>query len=656
VSEAPRTQRVVRFASFDVDVRAGEVRKHGIRIRLQNQPFRVLQVLLEHAGEVVPREELQRRIWPSDTFVDFDRGLNNAVLRLREALDDSADTPRYVETVAKRGYRFIATITPVNDTESVNTNSVRELSGWPVQVSVNRRRGYRGGLLAVSAIVITLFAFVFFGDSLRNHVFGSSSGASIHSIAVLPLQNLSASPDQEYFSDGMTEELITELSRVSGLRVISRTSVMKYKKSNKSLPEIARELNVDAILEGSVLRSADRVRITAQLIQARNDSNVWAETYDRDLQDTLAVQEAVATAVAEKIGAVMTPGRTIRQSKAGAVKLKAHEAYLLGLHETELAPEADHGMQATVDEHLRRAQEYYQQALREDPNYAPVYVGLAGVAGNLNDVEANLRKAVELDDNLSHAHLLLGALLLFRDLNWQDAERELLRAIEVNSNNADAHQGYAYFLDATGRLDEGMKEYQRAQELDPANDHLAAALYARREYGRLIELEHRALATNPPGSDNGANAVAHKVLMVAYARTGKRKESVEEFRSALVGKGFYRLAEEVRRGYLRGGYEGAWRAYLRGRKGTDFSFAFVDIYAHIELGDFDQALAHLPTLNNDEPGNWDWQANSDGASAIPSLATLRIEPMWDPLHSDPRFEALAGHVGLPTSSSSSNKN
>jgi eukaryotic-like serine/threonine-protein kinase len=258
-------------------------------------------------------------------------------------------------------------------------------------------------------------------------------------------------------------------------------------------------------------------------------------------------------------------------------------------------------------------------------------------------VEAKLAKALELDDTLSGAHRLLGALLLFRDLNWQKAEKELLRAIEVKPSDADAHDAYAYFLDATGRLDESMKEHHRAQELDPANDHLGATLYARREYGRLIELERRVLAANPPGSEGDADALAHKALMVAYARTGKRQESIEEFRAALVCKGFAGLAEEVRRGYLRGGYEGAWRAYLRGRKGTDFTFAFVDIYAYTELGDYDQAFSRLPNLNKDDPGEWSWSGGE-----MPNLAGLRIEPMWDPLHSDPRFEALARQVGLPT--------
>lgn len=637
-----------------MDTHARELHKHGIRLKLQDQPFLVLRVLLEHPGEVVTRDQLQRQIWPSDTFVDFERGLNNAVKRLREALGDSADAPRYVETLPKRGYRFIASVEMRNGVaEAVadGENPVR----LPAIPKLARQR------LLLRATVVAAVSFALAGASLfaldagglRSRLLLRLRSPVIKSLAVLPLQNLSGDAAQDYFADGMTEELITELSRLNALKVISRTSVMRYKKTDKSLPQIAHELNVDAIVEGSVLRSGGRVRVTAQLIYTRTDASLWAETYDGTLQDTLAVQEAVASAIAGRIKTSLGPSGIIQSKAPRVVNLKAHEAYLLGLHEDALARGGDHGMQVFNEQHSRRAIEYYKKALREDPNYAPVYVELARAAGsnalgnNLSDVEVDLREALKLDDSLSEAHVLLGALLLFRDLNWQGAEKELKRAIEVNPSNAGAHQAYAYFLDATDRLDEGMREYQLAQELDPAIDRLGAALYSRREYSRLIELEHRSLATNPPGSDRSADAFAHKVLMVAYARTGKRKESIEEFRSALVCKGFDGLADEVRRGYLRGGYEGAWQAYLKGKTRTDFSFAFVDVYAYTELGDYDQAFARLAALNKDDPGEWEWQADSLGISGMPSLATLGIEPMWDPLHSDPRFEALARHVRFP---------
>jgi len=641
--------RRVQFGAFDLDPEAGELRKHGIRIRLQEQPLQILQQLIEHAGEVVTREELQKRIWPADTFVDFDHGLYSAEQRLRDALGDTAETPRYIETLPRRGYRFIAPVNNGNREEAkVEAANVQA----PVSVVPERptpRRSLRQPLLVATGLIFValISALAFKAGGLRVEMPGKSAVPPIHSLAVLPLRNLSGDPNQEYFADGMTEELITELSRLSALKVISRTSIMRYKKTEKLLPDIARELNVDAIVEGSVLRSGDRVRITAKLISASTDANLWAETYDRSLQDTLAVQESVATAIAGKIKTSMAPSGTM-QSKARVVNLKAHEAYLLGLHETALAGEiANHeGMRAAVEEHNRRAIEYYQQALREDPGYAPVYLDLADVE-DLDDVEAKSRKALELDDSLSRAHLELAAVLLHRDLNWQGAEKELLRAIGVNPNDAAAHQGYAYFLDAAGRLDEAMKECHRAQELDPANDHLGTALYSRREYGRLIDLELRTLATNEPGN-NDANAIAHKMLMVAYARTGQHKASIEEFRSALVCMGFDGWAEEMRRGYLEGGYDGALRAYLRGVKAhPDWVFHWVETYAYTELGEYDQAFARLPRLNKDQPAAWQWTEAPEGLRVEPSLATLRIEPMWDPLHADPRFDRLVRRVNFP---------
>jgi TolB-like protein/DNA-binding winged helix-turn-helix (wHTH) protein len=653
MNETNPARLTMRFGAYEVEVRASELRKYGIRIKIQDQPFRVLQVLLENHGEVVTREELQRKIWPSDTFVDFDRGLNNAVRRLREVLGDTAETPRYVETFPKHGYRFIAAVTVVNGAEKA-PEQIPSMA-IPAQHSRASRLvvfvGLAVLLLAVSAVAANL-------GGIRSRFFNRVETPAIHSLAVLPLQNLSGDPNQEYFADGMTEELITELSRLKNLKVISRTSVMQYKKTDKSLPEVARELNVEAIVEGSVLRSGDRVRITAQLISGRTDANLWAETYDRNLQDTLAVQEAVATAIAGKIKTSMAPEAATQLKLARTVNLKAHEAYLLGLHEQNFANDLSNheNMGRTTEEHHQRAIEYFRQAISEDPNYAPAYLGLGG-PGEPDEVEAMARKALELDDTLSEAHLELGAVLLARDLNWQGAEKEFLRAIEVNPSYAPAHQGYAYFLDAVGKLDEGLREYHRAQELDPANDHLGAALYSRRDYDRLIELERRALATNPPG-DTDANAIAHKVLMVAYARTGERKESVEELRRAMACMGFHDFAEEIRRGYMTGGYQGALGAYLRGAKRhSDWNFHWVDIFVYAELGDYDQAFTRLARLNTDDPGLWQWVESGEGSGAqvMPTLASLRVEPMWDPLHSDPRFEALARQIGLPAEPASSPK-
>ncbi|HYT24276.1 MAG TPA: winged helix-turn-helix domain-containing protein [Candidatus Polarisedimenticolia bacterium] len=637
----------VRFGVFEVDLRTGGLRKHGIKIKLQEQPLQILQQLLEHPGEVVTREELQKRIWPVDTFVDFDHGLYSAVQRLRDSLGDNAETPRYVETLPRRGYRFLAAVDNGNRVEAKVETASAEAPVSVVPEGPAPRRSLRIPLLVAAgvAVVVLLFVLEFMGGSLRERLLGKATLPPIRSLAVLPLQNLSNDPSQEYFADGMTDALITDLAQIGSLKVISRTSTMRYKKSDKTLPEIARELNVGGIVEGTIQRSGDRVRITAQLIHAPTDKHVWASSFERDARDVLTVEGEVAQAIAVEIRARLTPQEQARLTQPRPVNLKAHEAYLRGWHEDDIGGTLSNrqGMQQAAEEHLRRAVEYYEQAIREDPGFAPAYLGLA-YNGSSDRAETAARKALEIDDSLSEAHLILGAIKLVRDLDWRDAEKELLRAIELNLNNAAAHQGYAYFLDAAGRLEEGMREYERAQELDPENDHLAPALYSRRQFDRLIELERNAIARDP-ASTSAASAVSHRTLMVAYARVGRYKESIEEFRQALISYGYDGLAEDLRRGYARGGYQGALREWLKGvqKQKPDFPFHWVAAYVHTELGDRDAVLAWLPRMK-DEPA-WSDAAYDD--DLFPNLVTLRIEPMWDPLRSDPRFEDLVRRVKFP---------
>src|SRR3989441_6754776 len=269
VESAHPTRATVCFGVFEVDLRAGELRKQGVRIKLQDQPFQILQVLLERSGEVVTREELRERIWPADTFVDFDQGLNNAIKRLRESLSDSPDNPRFIETIPRRGYRFIG-------------------------------------------------------------MTGSSTPGRMRSLAVLPLENLSHDPQQEYFAEGLTEALITTLAKIGELRVVSRTSAMHYRGVHKPLHEIARELEVDAIVEGTVLRSGHRVRITAQLIDASKETHLWAESYERGLRDVLTLQAEVAQAIAREVQVKLTPEERAHLAQVRRVDPEAYEAYLKG--------------------------------------------------------------------------------------------------------------------------------------------------------------------------------------------------------------------------------------------------------------------------------------------------------------------------------------
>jgi TolB-like protein/DNA-binding winged helix-turn-helix (wHTH) protein len=406
---SPSHWAAIRFGVFEVDLRAGELRKQGVKIKLQEQPFQVLQVLLEKPGEIVTRDELRKRIWPSDTFVDFEGGVNNAIKRLREALGDRAETSRYIETLPRRGYRFIG---PVNGKGKPLAEEVRSKAKSPAA-----RRGLQIGIgIGIAAAVLLLVSLGAVPTNFWRQFFGTTNVPQIRSIAVLSLKNLSGDPSQEYFADGMTEELIADLSQIRALKVISHTSVDTYKKSSKSLPEIARELHVDGVVEGSVMRSGDKIRITAQLIYAPEDKNLWAKSYDRDLRDVLPLQAAIASAIADEIQVKLTPGEQARLHTPRFMSLKAHEAYLQGTYYLR------------IPRGSARAIQFFQEALQQEPN-ARGYVGLAraysGQAGTeahprsvMPQAKAAAMKALELDDTLADAHLVLAEASCKYDWDW----------------------------------------------------------------------------------------------------------------------------------------------------------------------------------------------------------------------------------------------
>jgi len=316
---------VSRFGTFEINLQSGELRKDGMRLRLSGQPFQVLAVLVERAGEVVTREELRSKLWAADTFVDFDHGLNNAVARIREVLDDSSETPRYVETVPRRGYRFIA---PLNVAPFPRGSAIVDATKPPSD-SGRVSRPHRLRLWPLFAGATFVVAMVM-GWTWRMPMASILHLRTpiIHSLAVLPLENLSADASQEYFADGMTDALITDLAQIGTLRVVSRTSVMRYKASRKALPDIARELGVDCIVEGTVMRSGGRVRITSQLIYAPSDQHLWAHSYERDISDVVSLQGEVAQAIAGEVRAAISPKQRARFSAEATVHLKAYEAYL----------------------------------------------------------------------------------------------------------------------------------------------------------------------------------------------------------------------------------------------------------------------------------------------------------------------------------------
>ena len=457
----------------------------------------------------------------------------------------------------------------------------------------------------------------------------------IRSLAVLPLQNLSGDPSQEYFADGMTEELITELSRLSSLRVISRTSITRYRNSDKPLRQIARELGVEGIIEGSVLRSGDRVRITAQLIYAPQDKNIWAQSYEQDLQDVLSLQSRVAGTIADAIRLQMTPGEQAQIKSFRPVSLKAHEAYLRGLYHLQQAQEGefkkDKGKLGEVE--TEQAVYYFQQAIQADPNYAPPYVGMweAWEVSPLAPrdwaprARAMVLRALQLDDNLSNAHRAMAA-ILGTDFDWKGAEREYQRAIQLEPSNVDAHQEYSSLLFDLGRVQEGMRETELLQALDPRNERLADAFYLTRQFDRAITLYHSRAQMNP------TDFSPHWILSNIYAITGRHREAISEMQAMDAVLDYRELAAALGRTYNSAGYERALKMYAArleeySRKSYIPEWYIASIYGFI--GNKDQAFV--------------WLEKAYRAKNVMGVAS----PMWDPLRSDPRFADLVRRLGLP---------
>src|SRR5215469_14863713 len=657
MAKTPTPSRL-QFGPFLADFRACELRKDGRKIRLQEKPMLLLEALTASPGEVVGREDLQKQLWPDDTFVDFETGLNVAVKKLREALADNPENPRYIETIPKRGYRFLTQVHPDGANEPVSreqpsprneltstslgrrtiaslmakrTTSPSHLSSQPLRPL--RRRWV---LALVSGLAtLALIALTFGGRRLW---FGKSASPQIRSIAVLPLENLSSEPTQEYLSVGMTDALITDLAQIGSLKVISRTSSMQYKQTKKSLPEIARELNVEGIIEGTVQRSGDRVRITAQLIHGPSDKHLWAQSYERDMRDVFALERDVTEDIARHVQERLSQANSVSLSQPRHVDAKALEAYLQGNYHLN-----GYG-QGAGDDEKRSAAGYFQQVIDADPNFAPAYNGLAKSHLNLlwpsdRDAETATQaaeRAVALDPDLSDAHCTLGE-INFGAWNWQRAEEEYRRAIALNPNNANARDDFGYFLDAIGRMDEGWRESQIAQELDPSNDHLSDRLARRGQDDQAIALLQLMLQRNP---DDGYEHVA---LYREYVRKGMYEESTKQSEEVSILFGFPEIAAESRRARAVSGYRGAIRALLKGWEHLwDTRKAFLpvnlaEIYA--ALGDKDRAFYWLEQA---------YAHHDIGiASTDVGLQSVNNDFLLDPLRSDPRFKDLLRRVGLP---------
>ena len=625
---SPSPSRKLRFGVFEVDLREAELRRSGLRQKLGPQAFELLRALLERQGELVTRDELRERLWPGDTFVDYELGLKKCVNRVREVLGDSADHPRFIETIPRRGYRFIATVTSPDSsaaTEAVAGSNEKEApQNW-----------LRWGALAISALVLAALFVGLISYSLRQRVL-KSRVPQIQSLAVIPLANLSDDPGQEYFSDGMTDALITELAQIGSIRVISRTSSMQYKQTRKSLPEIARELQVDGIVEGTVQRSGDRVRISAQLIQGPTDKHLWANSYERDLRDVFLLERDVAGDIARQVQARLNSDKRPPPAQPRPVNPAALEAYLQGnVHIHKFS-------RGSGDEELRLASVFFQQAIDAEPDFAPAYVGLSKARGGTlrsssEDVDIAKRaaeRAAELDPNLSDAWSALADIKCdFWD--WAGAEQDYRRALALNPNDGEAHGHLGWLLDALGRLDEGWKEAEMAQQVDPNQDHLEPALDNRHEYDRIIQHIRPMLEADP---DNG---YLHYDLYEGYVGKGMYKEAIQHLEESWLLFGFPELAARVREAFAASGYKSAMRTCAEGLERLHVAkqmFAPMNVAgAYSAAGDKDRAFHWL------EQG---YRSRGRGGAGM-SMVFLNRDPGLEPLRSDPRYKDLLRRIGLP---------
>jgi TolB-like protein/Tfp pilus assembly protein PilF len=584
VTETTRSALPKRFGPFEFDSRARQLRKHGHTIRLHGQPLEILGLLLERPAEVVLREELRAKLWPEDTFVDFEHSLNAAVNKLREALDDDANNPRFIETVPRRGYRFISAV-GLHDSQNL-------LGEW--------------------------------------------SSPRIQSLVVLPLENLSNDPEQEYFADGMTDQLITNLAQISALKVISRTSAMRYKGTKKSLPEIARELHVDAVVEGAVMWVGGRVRISAQLIEAPTDYHLWAASYERDLRDVLSMQEEVTRAIASEIRVNLSAQEQARLASTRPIDPEAYRLYLKGRY---------YWNKRSL-EGFQKAIEYFQLAAAKDPTYALAYVGLADTYTYFSffDVvppreampkaKAAASRALEIDDSLGEAHVSLGYVSYMYDWDWPAAGKHFEQALTLNPAYSRAHTFYPFYLSSLGRSEEALAVAKRSLDLDPAspavNHSLAVQFYFARQFDQAIEQAHKTLELDPNF------AISYELLGEVYVSRGMYREGLSELEKysalsrgramslALLGYAHARLGERSQALRMLEQLEAAPKE----RYTPAFSFAVV----YAGLGEKDQAFAWLEKAYGERTSR---------------LGYLKVEPLWDPLRPDPRFADLVRRMGLP---------
>jgi TolB-like protein/DNA-binding winged helix-turn-helix (wHTH) protein/tetratricopeptide (TPR) repeat protein len=621
---------ILRFDVFELDLESLELRQRGQRVSLAPQAFRVLAMLASRPKQVLKREEIQKQIW-NGTFVDFEHGINKAIRQIRASLGDDADAPRFVETLPRLGYRFVADVSQPDEGDAPPA-LVETAPSEPLPAIVVRPRARSIFLLAGVALVIIGAV----SAGWRGRILATIAGDPIRSLAVLPLENLSGDAAEDYFADGITEELTTDLARTGDLRVISHTSAMKFKNSGKTLPEIGRELNVDAAVEGAVMRSGNRTRITVQLIRTRTDAHLWADTWDQDLGEVLAIPEAVTLGIASRIrtrlNAPGLPGGSPR-----VVSPAVRDAWLKGRYQWN----------KRTRDGLELSLRYFEEAVAKDTGYAAAYAGMAdaystlGAAGYdvlpeseaMKKARASAERALQLDDTLSGAHASLAFVAYSYDWDWKRAERELKRALELDPNNATAHQWYSEYLTIRGRWSQATAQAEAALALDPLSpiirENRSRPYYYSHDFERAITYSKKALAEDPDF------AISHMRLGRAYAAESRYAEAATEFQrfSDLSAGSTLAIASLANLRARQGDRNEALRLLgeLHGIAARKYVPAYQFALVYAGLGDSEHTLQSLQKA---------YEERAD------YLLYLKSDPLFDNLRKEQRFRELERAIGL----------
>ena len=617
----PARPNIIRFGVFELDAQSGELRRHGLKVRLPDQSFQILRLLLSRPGDIVTRDELRQVLWRSDTFVDFDVGLNSAIRKLREALDDSAENPRFVETLPRRGYRFIGAVRPP------------DAGAAPPRVAVETRAMPRFGARTAWVAGVLLAAAV------AGVILSRWTVEPIQSVVVLPFENLTGDTAQEYFADSVTDAVTTHLAEIGTLDVISGASARRYKQTQKPLPAIGDELDVDAVVEGAVTRTGRRVRITAQLIRVATDHHLWAQSYEGELDHILSLQERIAFDIAAASG---RPSAARSPSAASArdgrkIDPQAYEAYLAGLIV------AGSGRY----EGQRRAVEYFEAAVARQPDFAEAYAALALnqqqflFGGPLSPrevvpkAEVAVRRALQLDDTLPQAHRTLGQILSLFYWRWDEADKEYDRAAELTGRSGEPAAAAGTALIRKGRLAEAVAAAERARKLDPlsfpAQVNLGAAYRAAGQLDRAILEFGRALEMNP------GNNRTYFQRGATYVSMGRLDDAIRDLETAARSPQGRNWRFEAYLGYA---YAAAGRTAdarvvlkeLESRRHTQYVSSFGIALIHDALGEAHSALAALE------------QAYEDRAVEFGLMAQY---PPFKAIASEPRYAAVMQRIGLP---------